>query len=166
MAKNLFSVPIFFIVFRETLEAAIIISVLLGLAEQIVYEDTGALATTRANTRATDSDTSSKDGDVAGQPELSGNEDDSVHRKRLIRKMRIQVSVFRLPRRFLVTERAPSDLCRCRCWPAPCPRHWRSVSSILPPPHLCLTLPYGQIHRRVVYRGVGSMGKVRRTLGR
>ena len=38
MGKNLFSVPIFFIVFRETLEAAIIVSVLLGLAEQIVHE--------------------------------------------------------------------------------------------------------------------------------
>ena len=32
---TLFSIPIFFIVFRETLEAAIIISVLLGLVEQI-----------------------------------------------------------------------------------------------------------------------------------
>jgi high-affinity iron transporter len=32
---NVFSVPIFFIVFRETLEAAIIISVLLGIVEQI-----------------------------------------------------------------------------------------------------------------------------------
>ena len=33
---TVFSVPIFFIVFRETLEAAIIVSVLLGLVEQIV----------------------------------------------------------------------------------------------------------------------------------
>lgn len=40
MARDLFSVPIFFIVFRETLEAAIIISVLLGLVEQIVREPT------------------------------------------------------------------------------------------------------------------------------
>lgn len=39
MARNLFSVPIFFIVFRETLEAVIIISVLLGLVEQLVRED-------------------------------------------------------------------------------------------------------------------------------
>ncbi|KAF8521712.1 iron permease FTR1 [Hysterangium stoloniferum] len=36
MARNLFSIPIFFIVFRETLEASIIVSVLLGLVEQIV----------------------------------------------------------------------------------------------------------------------------------
>ncbi|KAF5336729.1 hypothetical protein D9757_015080 [Collybiopsis confluens] len=46
MAKSLFSVPIFFIAFRETLEAAIIVSVLLGLAEQIVYEDTDRLLPT------------------------------------------------------------------------------------------------------------------------
>ncbi|KAF8588812.1 Ftr1 protein [Ramaria rubella] len=36
MGRNLFSIPIFFIVFRETLEASIIVSVLLGLVEQIV----------------------------------------------------------------------------------------------------------------------------------
>lgn len=36
MARNLFSIPIFFIVFRECLEASIIVSVLLGLVEQIV----------------------------------------------------------------------------------------------------------------------------------
>ncbi|KEI40132.1 uncharacterized protein L969DRAFT_16804 [Mixia osmundae IAM 14324] len=36
MTKDLFSVPIFFILFRETLEAAIIISVLLSLAKQLV----------------------------------------------------------------------------------------------------------------------------------
>ncbi|KAI5116372.1 hypothetical protein M0805_008685 [Coniferiporia weirii] len=35
MGRSLFSVPIFFIVFRETLEAVIIVSVLLGLVEQI-----------------------------------------------------------------------------------------------------------------------------------
>ena len=39
MARNVFSVPIFFIVFRETLEAAIIVSVLLGLVEQIIHQD-------------------------------------------------------------------------------------------------------------------------------
>ncbi|KAI0271038.1 Ftr1 protein [Russula aff. rugulosa BPL654] len=37
MTRNLFSVPIFFIVFRETLEAAIIVASLLGLVKQIVY---------------------------------------------------------------------------------------------------------------------------------
>jgi high-affinity iron transporter len=39
MARNLFSIPIFFIVFRECLEASIIVSVLLGLVEQIVSGD-------------------------------------------------------------------------------------------------------------------------------
>ena len=43
MARNVFSVPIFFIVFRETLEAAIIVSVLLGLVEQIVHQDPALL---------------------------------------------------------------------------------------------------------------------------
>ncbi|KAL4068588.1 iron permease FTR1/Fip1/EfeU [Scleroderma yunnanense] len=38
MTQNLFSLTIFFVVLRETLEAAIIISVLLGLVNQIVHE--------------------------------------------------------------------------------------------------------------------------------
>ncbi|KXS13712.1 hypothetical protein M427DRAFT_499975 [Gonapodya prolifera JEL478] len=37
--SNLFSVPIFFVVFRETLEASIIISILLALANQLVGSD-------------------------------------------------------------------------------------------------------------------------------
>ncbi|CAE6444664.1 hypothetical protein ACGC1H_003088 [Rhizoctonia solani] len=36
MAKNLFSVPIFFILLRESLEASIIVSVLLSLVQQVV----------------------------------------------------------------------------------------------------------------------------------
>ncbi|CAE6430978.1 Plasma membrane iron permease [Saccharomyces cerevisiae S288c] [Rhizoctonia solani] len=40
MAKNLFSVPIFFILLRESLEASIIVSVLLSLVEQIVVSPT------------------------------------------------------------------------------------------------------------------------------
>ncbi|KAG8747140.1 high-affinity iron permease [Ceratobasidium sp. 414] len=38
MAKNVFSVPIFFIVFREALEASIVVAVLLSLVEQIVLQ--------------------------------------------------------------------------------------------------------------------------------
>lgn len=34
MAKNVFAVPVFFIVFRETIEAAIIVSVLLAFLKQ------------------------------------------------------------------------------------------------------------------------------------
>ncbi|KAF9060051.1 Ftr1 protein [Rhodocollybia butyracea] len=75
MAKNLFSVPIFFIAFRETLEAAIIVSVLLGLAEQIVYEDPGRLTHITAGEEKS--------------PESVENEE--IQRRRLIRKLRIQI---------------------------------------------------------------------------
>jgi len=76
MAKNVFSVPIFFIVFREVLEASIIVSVLLGLAEQIVREDPGRISGAAATEEAKDS---------------AALEDETVQRKRLIRKLRIQV---------------------------------------------------------------------------
>ncbi|KAK0235438.1 iron permease FTR1 [Armillaria nabsnona] len=76
MTKNLFSVPIFFIVFRETLEAAIIISVLLGLAEQIVHDDRRPVVAAEANS----------------EEKASENDSDSVvKRRRLIRKLRIQI---------------------------------------------------------------------------
>ncbi len=84
MAKQLFSVPIFFIVFRETLEAAIIISVLLGLAEQIVQD--------HPSHQSSVVDDAPKEGEqrVAS---TSAPEDDSesVVRKRLVRKLRMQV---------------------------------------------------------------------------
>lgn len=86
MAKSVFSVPIFFIVFRETLEAAIIVSVLLGLAEQIVHEDPGRLIAPSAT------DSVDKDSDDAA-PGLA-SEDDQVRRRRLVRKLRIQVITF------------------------------------------------------------------------
>jgi high-affinity iron transporter len=87
MGKNLFSVPIFFIVFRETLEAAIIVSVLLGLAEQIVHEDPTRFGHRGPIGGSNGSSDSSKD-EVSTDPE-----DDSAHRRKLIRKLRIQVSV-------------------------------------------------------------------------
>nr|GAT54804.1 iron permease FTR1 [Mycena chlorophos] len=83
MGKNLFSIPIFFIVFRETLEAAIIVSVLLGLAEQIVYEDPGRFG---ASPAVESSPSDSKDEVSANDPE-----DDPAHRRALIRKLRIQI---------------------------------------------------------------------------
>jgi len=79
MAKNLFSVPIFFIVFRETLEAAIIISVLLGLAEQIVNDHGGRPLRRPANDV-------SEDSSISDPPA-----DDALHHRRLIRKLRIQI---------------------------------------------------------------------------
>ena len=78
MGRNLFSVPIFFIVFRETLEAAIIVSVLLGLAEQIVY-DHGRISPTAIIS------------DETSSAEAPSSEDVAVQRKRLIRKLRFQV---------------------------------------------------------------------------
>jgi high-affinity iron transporter len=91
MGKNLFSVPIFFIVFRETLEASIIVSVLLGLAEQIVYEDPARFGQRHPIAHSDDSN-NSKD-EVVSDPE-----DDTAHRRMLIRKLRIQVG--RVPHPF------------------------------------------------------------------
>ncbi|KAJ7033165.1 iron permease FTR1 [Mycena alexandri] len=84
MGKNLFSVPIFFIVFRETLEAAIIVSVLLGLAEQIVHEDPARFGQ-RGAIAGSSASSDSKD-EVTSDPE-----DDPAHRRKLIRKLRIQI---------------------------------------------------------------------------
>ncbi|KAF8956294.1 iron permease FTR1 [Flammula alnicola] len=81
MAKNLFSVPIFFIVFRETLEAAIIVSVLLGLAEQIVHND-HPQSTTTVQTE----ELSVKDQEDQGSG-VTPPVDDAVQRRRLIRKL-------------------------------------------------------------------------------
>ena len=82
MAKNLFSIPIFFIVFRETLEAAIIVSVLLGLAEQIVHRDPIFIE------RTEESRTSGEEDASISEPVV----DDAVQRRRLLRKMRMQVN--------------------------------------------------------------------------
>ncbi|KAL4267836.1 oxidase-dependent Fe transporter (OFeT) family protein [Pleurotus pulmonarius] len=92
MAKDLFSVPIFFIVFRETLEAAIIVSVLLGLVEQIVYH----IPASEQGTPSSDDDSSHKSGHGSdGQPqqEVLAHEDQQVVKRRLIRKLRIQIFV-------------------------------------------------------------------------
>ena len=92
MAKSVFSVPIFFIVFRETLEAVIIVSVLLGLAEQLIHEGPVRGSAAR-NHQQEIADTDSKDG-APNSTELSATDaeiDDEAHRKRLVRKLRIQV---------------------------------------------------------------------------
>jgi len=80
MAKNLFSVPIFFIVFRETLEAAIIVSVLLGLAEQIVSRDPDSIEQVETPI-----------GEDVAKSESVSDVDETVRRRRLLRKLRIQV---------------------------------------------------------------------------
>ncbi|KAI9458911.1 iron permease FTR1 [Lactarius psammicola] len=90
MARNIFSVPIFFIVFRETLEAVIIVSVLLGLVEQIVHTDSGHLQgeTTPSSLRE---GSDHKEKGVVSSQGLSESEDDSLRKRRLIRKMRLQI---------------------------------------------------------------------------
>lgn len=74
MAKNVFYVPIFFIVFREMIEAAIIISVLLSFVEQLM--STGRLS--HAETV-----------DEAVNPADDGAHNARVHR--ILKRMRIQI---------------------------------------------------------------------------
>ena len=85
MARNIFSVPIFFIVFRETLEAAIIISTLLGLVEQIVYSNFHQLA---GATPPPEEEDKKEAGDISLR-EVS-DVDDGTRKRRLLRKMRFQ----------------------------------------------------------------------------
>jgi high-affinity iron transporter len=77
MTKNLFSVPIFFIVFRETLEAAIIVSVLLGLAQQIVRDDNESLSNPSTSSEP---------------PEPTPSDDSEAQKRRLIKRLRFHVS--------------------------------------------------------------------------
>ncbi|OXC70926.1 hypothetical protein AYX13_00343 [Cryptococcus neoformans] len=71
MAKDLFSVTIFFIVFRETVEAAIIVSVLLSFVEQLMTS--GGL----------------RNGDA--QVDQLSEEEEIKKTKRILRRMRIQI---------------------------------------------------------------------------
>ena len=86
---NVFSVPIFFIVFRETLEAAVIISVLLGIVEQIANTQMG-----RDSIPATELEREKEH--IEAPPSLPSNSNDDAssddgERKKLLRKMRVQV---------------------------------------------------------------------------
>ncbi|KAG6872478.1 hypothetical protein C0995_009412 [Termitomyces sp. Mi166 len=74
--------------FRETLEAAIIVSVLLGLVEQIVHGDPSI---SPAVSQTITGQAESKNGSDAGAITLPDPEDDSAHRRLLIRKLRIQI---------------------------------------------------------------------------
>ncbi|KAH7882383.1 iron permease FTR1 [Phlebopus sp. FC_14] len=95
MSQDLFSVTIFFVVFRETLEAAVIVSVLLGLVEQIFHDDpnridatlveqTRSMATARNNSETTIE---------AGAPHANAVPEDPVvlPQPRLLRKLRLQI---------------------------------------------------------------------------
>jgi high-affinity iron transporter len=89
MARSLFSIPIFFIVFRETLEAVIIISVLLGLVEQIVR--TYSNLQTGQTTFPSSLNENDKKGEVNTPSRvISADVDDDLHKKRILRKMRFQ----------------------------------------------------------------------------
>ena len=94
---NVFSVPIFFIVFRETLEAAIIISTLLGIVEQIAHTRLGRDSPPETEPEKEKHHPESSDHDTpAALP--SGDDDassDDGVQKKLLRKMRIQV--YRVP---------------------------------------------------------------------
>ncbi|VDB91672.1 unnamed protein product [Peniophora sp. CBMAI 1063] len=94
MGKSVFSVPIFFIVFRETLEAVIIVSVLLGLVEQIVLDHDKKFRTPIAE--APSPSAAEEKSAVAGPSTTAttAQEDDvesAFNKRRLIRKMRIQI---------------------------------------------------------------------------
>ncbi|RSH80077.1 high-affinity iron permease [Saitozyma podzolica] len=111
MAQDLFNVPIFFIVLRETVEAAIIVSVLLSFVEQLML--TGRLSSSSApsknggetNDLLDDSTTSARPAALA-QPgsssssrqhavghenESADDEETSRRVQRLVRRMRIQI---------------------------------------------------------------------------
>jgi high-affinity iron transporter len=85
MARNLFSVPIFFIVFRETLEAAIIIAALLGLVEQIVYSSFHSLG---GQTPISEEEGKKESGDISSR-EVT-DDGDGPRKQILLRKMRFQ----------------------------------------------------------------------------
>lgn len=87
MAHNVFSVPIFFIVFRETLEATIIVAVLLGLVEQIVYLGSHSSIGPTLSSSIEGSE-KKESGQVTSQE--ASDDEDGLRERRLIRKMRFQ----------------------------------------------------------------------------
>ena len=99
MSQNLFSVTIFFVVFRETLEAAIIVSVLLGLVEQIIHDDPDRLTATLVEQTRTmasarnNSETTIEAGALHENPRLP-QEVQVPPKRRLIRKLRLQVRIY------------------------------------------------------------------------
>jgi high-affinity iron transporter len=83
-AQNVFSVSIFFIVFRETLEAVVIVSVLLGLVEQIVHGDVDPrFRTLTEHYRPVTAHNET--------PIQAEGDSDATLKRRLVRKLRIQV---------------------------------------------------------------------------
>ncbi|OXG43970.1 high-affinity iron permease CaFTR1 [Cryptococcus neoformans] len=86
MAKDVFSVPIFFIIFRETVEAAIIVSVLLSFVEQLMLH--GSLAQDENDL----SNENASNNGSAGDAEAPTNSiTDKERRAKLVKRMRIQI---------------------------------------------------------------------------
>ncbi|KAG1729694.1 Ftr1 protein [Suillus lakei] len=85
-AQNLFSISIFFIVFRETLEGAVIVSVLLGLVEQIVHRDIDQFQTLTEHSRPVSAHHNDSETTIQGE-----GESDATLKRRLVRKLRVQV---------------------------------------------------------------------------
>lgn len=77
MTQDLFSITIFFVTFRETLEAAVIVSVLLGLVTQIVNGDSETAS--EAQTQST----SVSNEQVGSQ--------DPLMRSKILRRMKLQI---------------------------------------------------------------------------
>jgi hypothetical protein len=101
MARDLFSIPVFFITFRETLEASIIVSVLLGLVEQIVSNNFSSSQSSpppsgsASPSLPTDEKTQGSEGmTVSPQSNNSSEEDERLRNKRLVKKLRWQVRRF------------------------------------------------------------------------
>jgi hypothetical protein len=90
---NVFSVPIFFIVFRETLEAAIIISVLLGIVEQIANTRLGRDSLPTTEFEKEKQEVENGDREASAVPPLNNDDtsSDDGERKKFLRKLRLQV---------------------------------------------------------------------------
>lgn len=87
MTQNLFSITIYFVVFREALEAALIISVLLSLVDQILHKDT------------------STDPSLAAPPDPEANPTPVA--PRVLRKLKLQVCS---PQQHLIFPRRASQV--------------------------------------------------------
>jgi high-affinity Fe2+/Pb2+ permease len=95
MAQDLFSVTIFFVVFRETLEAAIIVSVLLSLVEQIVQEQPDLAPTEQTLTIPTPPNNSDPaiEQSAAHEHSTARDMEKLTLGPQIIRKLRLQVYI-------------------------------------------------------------------------
>ncbi|KAG9030880.1 high-affinity iron permease [Tulasnella sp. JGI-2019a] len=96
---DVFSVPIFFIVFRESLEASIIVSVLLALVEQIVHTPASGATTVQTQHEKSEKQPEKVDGDghqssdgIGSEPAAELRQSSIDHdNKLLVKRMRKQV---------------------------------------------------------------------------